>query len=266
MRSAKLFEISVIKIVLPITAFIVILGLESSYPLFKDRSDRLRHGLKNLLIFLINTVVVWVLFSRFVGKVLMFSGNHSWGFVHLISLHSWLRSLFLIILFDLWMYIWHRANHRIRFLWRFHRMHHSDPSMDVTTATRFHAVELILSSLLRLGVFLLMGMDLFTLFLYETIMMVIIYFHHSNFYLPGGIDRILRCIIVTPWMHWVHHSKYQPEMDSNYGTIFSMWDRLAGSFRLKKNPSSIQYGLGKFSTSPYQTVWGMLKTPFVLPK
>ena len=109
---------------------------------------------------------------------------------------------------------------------------------------------------------MLLGMELFTLILYETIMMVVIYFHHSNFYLPERIDRNLRVFIVTPWMHWVHHSKLVVEANSNYGTILSLWDRLGRSFRLKRDPLSIEYGMGKFSEPPRQTIWGMIKTPF----
>ena len=161
------------------------------------------------------------------------------------------------------MYIWHVMVHRSSFLWRFHRMHHSDPNMDVSTALRFHPGEIILSTIFRWGIFLLLGVTAFDLLLYETIMLPIIFFHHSNYYLPEKVDKILRTVIVTPWMHWVHHSHIFEETNSNYGTIFSWWDRLFSTFRLREEPVTIQYGLNEIKSSNWQTFIGMLKTPFV---
>ena len=105
-----------IKIFIPLVAFILIWGLESLRPLFKDRKDRIRHGGRNLLIFFINTAVLWILFSSVNENVLRTSANHSWGLINLTPFQGWLKSLGLIVLFDLWMYIWHRANHEIRFI------------------------------------------------------------------------------------------------------------------------------------------------------
>ena len=161
------------------------------------------------------------------------------------------------------MYLWHRANHRILFLWRFHRMHHSDPQMDVTTALRFHTGELVFSSLLRFAVVPLLGMNLWQLIFYEILLLPIIQFHHSNVNLPESWDRCLRTIIVTPNIHRVHHSRWQPETDSNYSSIFSFWDRVFGSFRLRKDSHTIQYGLYTYDAQEWQTTWGMLKTPFL---
>jgi sterol desaturase/sphingolipid hydroxylase (fatty acid hydroxylase superfamily) len=142
-------------------------------------------------------------------------------------------------------------------------MHHSDPKMDVSTALRFHTGELLISSAIRLPIILLIGMNYTELLIYETIMMPVIYLHHSNFFIPDKIDRLLRLILVTPWMHWVHHSNIMAETNMNYGTIFSWWDRLVRTFLLKENPSSIIYGVLEFQDENWQTIWGMLKTPFV---
>jgi len=256
-------EFPIIKVVLPIAAFIIILVLETIHPLFKNRKYRLHHGLKNILLFILHTGIVWIIFSSLSSDVLAYSVGQSWNLTALLSFKGWMRIVTLILIFDLWMYIWHRASHEIKFLWRFHRMHHSDPDMDVTTALRFHPIEMIFSTLLRLIVFILIGMDVFTLIIYEIIMKIVIYLHHSNIYLPQKIDSILRTIIVTPWMHWVHHSKLMVETNSNYGTVFSWWDRLGGTFRLREDPSKIVYGIGKFSEPRLQTIWGLLKTPFI---
>ena len=105
-----------------------------------------------------------------------------------------------LLALDCWTYWWHRANHSIPLLWRFHRMHHSDPAMDVTTATRFHAGELALSSTLRLGVMLLVGTPLIVIVLYDFLLLLSTQFHHSNIVLPNGMDRVLRLAIVSPNM------------------------------------------------------------------
>src|SRR5215813_5385924 len=116
-----------------------------------------------------------------------------------------------ILLFDAWMYLWHRANHQLDFLWRFHRVHHSDPEMDVTTAIRFHAGEILISSALRLAVIPLLGITNRQLLVYEMLLLPVILFHHSNVLIPERLDAILRLVIVTPAIHRVHHSRLRAE-------------------------------------------------------
>ena len=177
-----------------------------------------------------------------------------------------LRVALIVFLFDGWMYIWHRLNHEIPFLWRFHRMHHSDPAMDVTTALRFHIGELIISSFLRFGIIILLGMRPLEIIFYETVMLPIIFFQHSNFLIPYRWDKIIRTVFITPWMHWVHHSDIVEESNTNYGTIFSWWDRLAKTFRIRKDPQKIVYGVESLKETRWQTIVGMLKTPLLSNK
>jgi sterol desaturase/sphingolipid hydroxylase (fatty acid hydroxylase superfamily) len=167
-----------------------------------------------------------------------------------------------VLLLDVWMYVWHRANHTVPLLWRFHRMHHSDERMDVTTATRFHLGEHVGSSLLRLGLIPLLGFEIWQLLIYDTLVVAVTMLHHANVSL-GPCDYWLRWLIVTPDMHKVHHSRWQPETDSNYSTVFSIWDRMAGTFRTRPEPKTISFGLEEFSGPLWQTFWGMLRTPFV---
>jgi sterol desaturase/sphingolipid hydroxylase (fatty acid hydroxylase superfamily) len=160
------------------------------------------------------------------------------------------------------MYVWHRANHRLALLWRFHRMHHSDPEMDVTTATRFHLGEHIGATVLRLALIPLLGLTVVELVLYESMVVAITMFHHANISL-GRWDDWLRLVVVTPNMHKVHHSRYQLETDSNYSTFFSWWDRLGRSFQMRKDCRTIELGLDGYDEGQWQNLWGMLKTPFV---
>ena len=171
------------------------------------------------------------------------------------------RLVVALVLLDGWMYLWHRANHAIPILWRFHRMHHSDTRMDVTTATRFHLGEHVGASVLRLGMIPLLGFELWNLVAYDALVIAVTQFHHADISI-GRADRWLRLFIVTPFMHKVHHSDWRPETDSNYSTILSVWDRLAGSFKHRSDPRTLVFGLPEFGELAWQTWWGMLKTPF----
>jgi sterol desaturase/sphingolipid hydroxylase (fatty acid hydroxylase superfamily) len=131
----------------------------------------------------------------------------------------------------------------------------------VTTAHRFHFGEILLSSLLRTPVILLLGLQLPELLIYETLMFAVVQSHHANIALPSGLDRALRAVIVTPSIHKVHHSRWQPETDSNYSSLFSWWDRLFSTLRLREDPSTIRFGLEDFDRPANQSLAGMLKTP-----
>jgi sterol desaturase/sphingolipid hydroxylase (fatty acid hydroxylase superfamily) len=165
------------------------------------------------------------------------------------------------LLVDIWTYWWHRVNHIIPFLWRFHRMHHSDPEMDVTTATRFHVGEIIFSSVIKLGLIPLIGIPIGVLILYDVVQLPIISFHHANIRLTQGLDKFMRYIIVTPFMHKVHHSRTKVETDSNFSSTFSVWDRLFRSYVEKHNYREIRFGLDGYDVEDRQSVKGLLSTP-----
>ena len=166
------------------------------------------------------------------------------------------------ILFDLWQYLWHRLNHKIPLLWRFHAVHHADRELSASSGLRFHTGEIVLSSLARLAILPLIGMTVPQLILYEAILIPVILFHHSNLRIPDTIDRRLRRMIVTPRMHWVHHSEFQPETDSNFSSVFSIWDRIFGSFRLVSDPHNLNLGLGPMKRREWATLQGMVAMPF----
>lgn len=240
----------------------LVFWLEGLFPLFQGRKKRLRHALPNLGIGILNGIFISLFFSTVTLNVMHFAESRSWGLLHQLSLNSWQEGLLVFVLFDLWMYVWHVANHQIPFLWRFHRMHHSDLDLDSTSALRFHTGEIVFSSLLRLLVISLIGMQLIHLLIYEICLQPVIIFHHSNVALPEKIDRIFRAVIVTPNMHRVHHSQIRGETDSNYSSIFSFWDRIIRSFRKKADTRILVYGLPYLQEKEWQNFWGLLKTPF----
>lgn len=152
--------------------------------------------------------------------------QHGWGLLHMSALSPWAAVVLGLLWLDLVSYVIHQVFHRIPVLWRVHRLHHSDPDVDFTTARRHHPFEsLLVLSLTALAV-LTAGAPPLSLLLWWTIIGVLALFQHGNFALPDGLDRVLRWVIVTPAMHRVHHSAMRPETDSNYGQVFPWWDRL----------------------------------------
>lgn len=139
-----------------------------------------------------------------------------------------------VMLLDLWIYAWHRANHEIQFLWRFHQVHHLDELLDTTSAFRFHVGEVILSAIVRTVPIILLGIPLTTVILFEALLLICAIFHHSDAKMPAFVERWLARVIVTPGIHWIHHHAKRDDTDSNYGLLFSFWDRLFRSKSLTK--------------------------------
>lgn len=253
-----------IKLVVPVVLLALFWCWETWRPFFGQREGRVRHAGNNLAIALFNTVILGVGFGSVTVMMAGWTERNRYGLVNALDLAGLIRFVLALVLLDGWMYVWHRANHTIPFLWRFHRMHHSDRHMDVTTATRFHLGEHLGASVLRLGLIPLLGFEVWNLVVYDTLVIAMTQFHHADISI-GRWDRWLRWLVVTPYMHKVHHSDWRPETDSNFSTVLSVWDRLAGSLRMRSDPKTLVFGLEEFKGGSWQGCWGMLKTPFVNP-
>lgn len=222
---------------------------------------RIRHDAKNLTLGLLNAVLLSVVFGGAFAVVESWCVHRGFGLFRILSWPTWLETILVFLVFDLWMYLWHRANHVIPFLWRFHRMHHSETKMDATTGVRFHAGEVCLSALARLVVVPLLGIELWQVAMYESIFLPVVLFHHSNVTIPRWLDYGLLALVVTPAMHRVHHSRLRPETDSNYGSVLPYWDMALRSFRLREDARGIELGLDNFDDVRWHTLKGMMLTP-----
>ena len=239
-----------------------IFSLESATPLFeRDFNGRIAHAFPNLFFGIFNSAVIAYLFSALTLQAIRWSAGHSFGLLYQVNMPIGLKTFFGFLIYDGWMYAWHRANHTMPFFWRFHRMHHSDPALDVTSALRFHTGEIIFSSILRVLVLMALGMSAVQLMVYEICLQPVILFHHSNIRLPEKIDRIVRTVIVTPNMHRVHHSVDISETNSNYASVFSFWDRIFRTFRKREDVRKINFGLPDFKAADWQSIGGMFRTP-----
>jgi len=160
---------------------------------------------------------------------------------------------------DLVSYFWHRANHSVPYLWRFHQAHHSDPDYTVTTGLRFHPGELLLALPLRLLAVAVLGVPIAGVIVCEVIFAFANFCEHGNIALPLKVERILACLVVTPALHRRHHGREARLLDTNYGTIFTLWDRLLGSYGENRSNDRVDTGLPGIERS--LTTIGVLALP-----
>ncbi len=248
----------------PIVAAVVLAALwiaEGIVPMFVGRAHRAAHTARHMALAAINAGVLALVFAGATLGVSAWAEGRGVGLLRLVAIPPWAHWALALVLIDLWQYFWHRLNHRVPLLWRFHAVHHSDAEMDASSGVRFHIGEIVLSGLARLAVLPAIGATVEHVALYELIVTPIVLFHHSNIRVPRRLDRVLRLVIVTPWMHWVHHSRLQPETDSNYSSGLSVWDRLFRTFRLRDDPRTIRLGLDGYDGERSRTLAGMLASP-----
>ena len=172
------------------------------------------------------------------------------GLLNNVSWPVWIKVAIALIVLDLAIWFQHWVSHHVPIFWRLHKVHHADRDIDVTTAVRFHPVEIGLSMIWKIVVVVPLGASPLSVFLFEVILNACAMFNHANIALPLGLDRLLRLFIVTPDMHRVHHSVVRREHDSNYGFNLSIWDRLFGTYRAQ--PEAGHEGM-TIGLAPYQT-------------
>ncbi len=245
-----------------VTGLVLLAAWESLTPFFSFFRKRERgiHFARNIVLGAVNSLAIAFGFVWLWALAAQWSAENNFGFLYRIDSTA-IRLLLAIILMDIWTYLWHMLNHRVPFLWRFHRVHHSDNKMDVSTASRFHLGEIILSSALRVPLIAILGVTLQQLIIYETLLFAVVQFHHANIALPPALDRLLRLVIVTPAMHKVHHSRLQPETDSNYSSLLSLWDRVGRTFRLRAKLNEIDFGLEGYDDDASQSIRGLAEMP-----
>jgi sterol desaturase/sphingolipid hydroxylase (fatty acid hydroxylase superfamily) len=224
---------------------------------------RRRRWPSNLGIALLSTLLLRLVTpAAAIGSALL-AAERGWGFFHLVSLHPGVAFVASVLLLDLVIYFQHRVFHRVPLLWRLHRMHHSDPDFDVSTAVRFHPLEILLSMGIKMTAVLLLGAPAAAVLVFELLLNATSVFNHGNLRLPRGVDRWLRWLVVTPDMHRVHHSVRHEETDSNFGFSIPWWDRLFGTYRAQPvdGHEGMRIGLTEFSGEREIRLADMLMQP-----
>lgn len=188
------------------------------------------------------------------------------GLFYLVALPFWVKLILGVVLYDLITYWVHRASHKVPLLWRLHRVHHSDTTMDSSTTLRFHPLELVLiyqtGNILTAGIF---GTDVNSMVLYYFIIYIFLFLEHANLRYPKWLNNTLGLVFVMPDHHRVHHQQEQFYTDSNFADIFIIWDRLFGTFKMMP-VEQMKYGLVEFEGEKKQSFLYLMKSPFIKMK
>lgn len=222
--------------------------------------SKVQRWLANLPLSMVNGVVYHAFFFTAITGMLAQVAAQDLGVLNTVSLPHWLRLALGVMIMDFTIYLWHLLNHEVPLLWRFHRVHHSDLNMDVTTANRFHLGEILFSGLVRLAVIYCFGIPAAAYFLFEILVNMAIQFHHSSIKVNAAFEKWWMLLFVPPSMHRVHHSVRISERNSNYGVLFSVWDRLLGTMNTEAVQEDIVIGLGShrdFSQVGFRHIWLM---------
>lgn len=227
-----------------VLVFVLCALFEWRMPRRSWRYPKKSRWLTNLSLTLLNTLLARVTVGAFAVTAAVWAQTHELGLFNHIAVPGVAILLTGVVVLDGAVWLQHRLTHQVPLLWRLHRVHHTDPELDVTTALRFHPVEIGLSLLWKACVVVLLGLTPATVVLFELLLSASAIFTHANVRLPQGVDRRLRWLFCTPDMHRIHHSVYQPETDSNYGFFLSIWDRGFGTYRHSPVEGVEQMALG----------------------
>jgi sterol desaturase/sphingolipid hydroxylase (fatty acid hydroxylase superfamily) len=211
-----------------------------------------------------NVLLVRGLLGTAAVGVAHFAGQHGWGLLNYLDWPVFLEMAMGIVFLDLMIYIQHVVLHMIPFFWRFHKVHHSDLDLDVSSGFRFHPLEILGSMMYKLGLVAALGPSAMTVVVFEVILSGMAMFSHSNIKLSLELDRTLRWVFVTPDMHRIHHSVEVAETNSNYGFNISIWDRLLGTYIHdgKKPQPEIIIGIPEFRTPEQVSLLQLVLMPF----
>jgi len=247
--------------------FAIFALLEGVAPRDPSPAMRVRRWPANVVLTAMNIIVLSTLPVGIVAAADWAQGAR-FGLLHMIEVSPW--AVFAIGFLGRAFLSWgtHYLNHKVPFLWAIHRVHHADTRLDVSTTVRFHPLEFVFTTPLTLAGVVLLGAPPVAILIYELMDASVTVFSHANVRLPWWVDRPLRLFIVTPDVHRVHHSSHQPETDSNYGAVLTVWDRLLGTYR-RKSPEDLaaqETGLSETQDSRSRNLLWLLILPFIALK
>jgi sterol desaturase/sphingolipid hydroxylase (fatty acid hydroxylase superfamily) len=242
--------------------FAIFLVLELLAPYRLSTVSKSRRWVTNVSLTIFNGVALNLVFgAAILGATAYVTANHT-GLLYSVNLPPWARAIAVVAFMDFMLYVWHLLNHEMPTLWRFHRVHHSDLNMDVSTATRFHIGELTISAAIKIGLIFFLDVRFAELVVFETLLVMTAQFQHSVIRVPQWFERFYWMLFVPPSMHRIHHSVVIRERDTNYGTIFSTWDRVLGTLLTKVEQDRIKIGLGAYRDPTALRLGRILVMPF----
>ncbi|SJZ64318.1 sterol desaturase family protein [Sediminibacterium ginsengisoli] len=216
--------------------------IEGVIPLFRFGYSKWKHAGVNLF-FTFTTIIVNFAFALLIVKASDWAIAHHFGLLQLADMPFWLYLLAGLLLLDLvGAYLVHLVEHKVKWMWKFHMVHHADMHVDTTTANRHHPGESVFRAVFTLLAVWICGAPIWLVMLYQSVSVVLSQFNHANIRLPLWLDHAISWVLISPNMHKVHHHYVRPQTDSNYGNIFSVWDRLFGTYNYTPT-EQLRYGL-----------------------
>lgn len=253
-------------------AFVVMAAAETLWPRRHLVLGRMKRWPTNLGIIVLGSLLVRLLASLatllavplIAVAAAVFAARNGWGLLNLVAWPSWLEDALAFVVLDFAIWLQHLLAHRIPILWRLHRMHHADRDIDVTTALRFHPLEIGLSMLYKVVWVLVLGAPADAVIAFEVILNALAMFNHANVALPARAEPFLRALLVTPDMHRVHHSVRASEHHANFGFNLSIWDRLFATYvaQPRDGHAGMTIGLPEFQTATPAHLGWCLALPF----
>lgn len=243
-------------------AFTVLTVLEKKRPLRRQIEPKWLNFSRDLAIASTAAGAVALLEKPVTGKLTRLVDEKRFGLLKIFRLPETLESAFAVILLDYTLYLWHVLTHKLPFLWRFHKVHHADLDLTAATAVRFHFGEMTISVLFRAGQILLIGVSPKALKIWQNLLLLSVFFHHSNVRLPVRFEKTLQKLIVTPRLHGIHHSIVEDEMNSNWSSGLTVWDYLHKTFRDDVPQEEIIIGITEHLSREKITLPKMLAEPF----
>ncbi len=235
--------------------------VEGLYPLFRFGENRWKYAKLNLLL-LTFTIVINALFGVLTFGVTEYVQTQNIGLLEKIDLPLVGQVIVAVLILDfIVQYVAHFLLHKVPFMWRLHMVHHSDTHVNVTTGTRHHPLDYIVREIFALIAIFLGGIPFGMYMLYRIMTVLFTYFTHANLELPRQVDRFISYLFVSPNMHKFHHHYERPWTDSNYGNMFSIWDRLFGTF-VYNDPTKVNYGLDVTDGSQAENFRYQIGLPF----
>ncbi len=245
------------------TAWVILLfALEHLKPLRTQKAPAYIRYFSNVALTSIAGITGALIVRPVALSTLVFCERNSIGLLNIIDIPVYIKVPLGFMLLDLSFYYWHRLNHKVPLLWRFHNIHHLDPDMDVTTSFRFHFVEILYSSVFRIIQVAAIGVSPYIYMAYELFFSMATAFHHSNTKLPVLFEKTINFLFVTPRMHGIHHSVQKAEANSNYSVIFSVWDRLNRTLKLNVPQDEIDIGIKGYSDLKDNSIINLIIMPF----
>ncbi len=244
--------------------FLILSVCEFFWPRKKLSQSKLLRWFTNLSMTTLDLVLVHFLLGTLAFATASWAQKHHLGFFNHFEIPSYFEILLSIILLDFVIYLQHIAFHKIPLCWRFHKVHHTDLDIDVTTGLRFHPLEIIVSLFIKMAAIVILGPSPLAVILFEIILNATSQFNHSNIHIPETMDQTLRMILVTPDMHRVHHSTTPLETNSNFGFSLPWWDHLWKTYRQEPHLPhvSMEIGLPQYRNSEKLNLLNLLRMPF----